>query len=269
MDDFFKPLYGTDFIVSGNSKPNYLFNLKTGDIYDIPNDDWGDPGASPDGVFVTLLGFKGVAWFSVNDILLRKPQQLLKDPGLQTYQSMGILAGSSTYRVLGAMSSSTNPTGLLFRDYEGRSRVDGGQTVAPLTSWQRVCEGRSISIPMISKTGSYLSGMHEGTFKVFRIGHDGRACEEIFNYHSVTGKADFSVDDRFVLFVSRSEDPSRKQQVDTVFLADLHSNQAKPIYYGSADSQLLFPGFMTPDQFVVYDQAARKLILIERSRSLK
>jgi hypothetical protein len=49
MSHFFKPVYGTDFIVSASAYPNhYLFNLKTRDTYEIPKSNFlGDPGASP------------------------------------------------------------------------------------------------------------------------------------------------------------------------------------------------------------------------------
>lgn len=270
MNDFFKPLYGTDFIISGNSTPSFLMNLRTYGTFDLPNDDWGDPGASPDNQFVTLLGFDGLAWFSVSDILTAgdpsQLAQLLKDPGLVTYQSMGLLASTSMYRVLGAVSSSANPTGLIFRDHERRYRADGRATIAPIREWQPVCEGKRISIPMMSKTGLYLAGNHEGTLKVFRIGPDARECQQVFDTKAVTGKADFSADDRSILYVSRTQDPATKKSVDAIFLMDLASNEKKPIYYAADGTQLAFPGFMSPDRIVVYDKTARKLITLERTR---
>jgi hypothetical protein len=269
MNDFFKPLYGTDFIVSGNSTPSYLLNIRTQGNFDLPNDDWGDPGPTPDGQFVTLLGFDGLAWFSVSDILAGPPadlKQLLKDPGLVTYQSMGLVSTMSMYRALGAVSSSTNPTKLIFRDYEKRYKPDGKPTVAPVREWQPLCEGKKISIPMMSKTGLYLSGTHEGTLKVFHIGPDAKICEQVFDSKAVTGKADFSADDRFVLYVSRAEDPATRKAVDAIFLTDIARNDKKAIYYASDGSQLAFPGFMSPDRIAVYNKTSRKLLILDRSR---
>jgi len=270
MNDFFKPLYGTEFIISGNSTPSFLLNLRTQGSFDLPNDDWGEPGASPDNQFITLLGFDGLAWFSVSDILTTADPsqlvQLLKDPGLVTDPSMGLLPASSTYRVLGAVSSSPNPTRLIFRDYESVYRADGKPTISPVREWRPVCEGKQISIPMISKTGLYLSGSHAGTMKVFRIGSDAKDCEQVFDSKSVTGKADFSADDRFILYVSRAEDPETRKSVDAIFLSDLARNEKKPIYYASDGSQLAFPAFMSPDRFVTYNKASRKLLIVERTR---
>jgi hypothetical protein len=269
MNDFFKPLYGTDFIVSGNSTPSFLLNLKTQGNFDLPNDDWGDPGPTPDGQFVTLLGFDGLAWFSVSDILAGPPadlKQLLKDPGLVTYQSIGLLASTSRYRALGAESSSTNPSKLIFRDYEKRYAADGKPAISPVTEWQAVCEGKRISIPMMSKTGLYLSGNHEGTMKVFRIGPDAKSCEQVFDSKVVSGKADFSADDRFILYVSRAEDPATRKSVDAIFLADSMRQEKKAIYYAAEGNQLAFPGFMSSDRIVAYDKTLRKLLVLERSR---
>jgi hypothetical protein len=207
-------------------------------------------------------------WYSVRDILIKNTRELLNDPGLKTYQSMGVLPGSSRYRVAGAVGSTTNPIGLIFRDYEKRVRDDGGQTIVPLTSWLPLCAGKSISIPMISKTGLYLSGAHDGTLKIFWIGQDGTECDEVFDSHTVTGKADFSLDDGAILYVSRAMDPATQREVDAVFLTYLRTAQKKAVYYGAPTSQLSFPAFMSPDQFVVHDQPSKRLILIERSRVL-
>ena len=271
MSDFFKPIYGTDFIVSGNSTPTFLLNLKTQGNFDLPNDDWGDPSPTPDGQFVTLLGFDGLAWFSVSDVLAGPPadlKQLLKDPGLVTYQSMGLVPSTSRYRALGAVSSSTRPTGLIFRDYENRNAADGKPTIAPVSGWQPVCEGKQISIPMMSKTGLYLSGNHEGTLKVFRIGPDARVCETVFDTKTTTGKADFSADDGFIVYVSRAEDPTTRKSVDAIFLTDISRNEKKAIYYASDGNQLAFPGFMSPDRIVAYDKTSRKLVVLDRSRTI-
>jgi hypothetical protein len=269
MNDFFKPIYGTDFIVSGNSTPSFLLNIKTQGNFDLPNDDWGDPGPTPDGQFVTLLGFDGLAWFSISDVLAGPPadlKQLLKDPGLVTYQSMGLVNSTSRYRALGAVSSSTNPTRLIFRDYDKRNRADGKPTIAPVSEWQPVCEGKRISIPMMSKTGLYLSGSHEGTMKVFRIGPDAKTCEQVFDSKAITGKADFSADDRFIVYVSRVEDPSTRKTVDAVVLTDVVRNERKAIYYASDGGQLAFPGFMSSDRIVAYEKTLRKLVVLDRSR---
>ena len=179
---------------------------------------------------------------------------------------MGILAATATYRALGAVSSSTNPTKLIFRDYEKRYRPDGKPTIAPVREWQPVCEGKKISIPMMSKTGLYLSGSHEGTLKVFRIGPDAKLCEQVFDSKAVTGKADFSADDRFILYVTRAEDPATHKTVDVIFLADFTRNDKKAIYYAADGSQLAFPGFMSPDRIVAYNKTSRKLLILDRSR---
>jgi hypothetical protein len=270
MNDFFKPLYGTDFIISGNSTPSYLLNLRTNGSFDLPNDDWGDPGPTPDGQFITLLGFDGLAWFSVSDILTTADPsqlaQLLKDPGLVTYQSVGFLASTSLYRALGAVSSSTNPTRLIFRDYEKRYRADGKPAIAPVREWQPVCDGKRISIPMMSKTGLYLSGTHEGTLKIFRIGTDAKSCEQVLDTKAVTGKADFSADDRSILYLSRTENPTTRKSVDAIFLTDLARNEKKAIYYAADGTQLAFPGFISPDRIVAYDKTSRKLLVLDRTR---
>jgi hypothetical protein len=264
---FFRPLYGTDFVILGYGIPaSYLLNVKTHGMRDIS--DGGDAAATPDGEFITFISVVGLSWFSVRDIMAGKPQLVFHDEGLRTYQSMALLPGSSTYRVLGAESSSTAPTGLRFRDYEPKPREDGGKTVSPLNGWQSVCTEKRISIPMMSKTGQYLSGLEESTLKVFRIGLDGKQCEAVFDSKAVTGKADFSVDDRSLVYVSRTEDPASKVSVDAVFLADLTSHQVKPIYYALGGSQLFFPGFLNPDEIVVYDQTLRTMTLIERTRAV-
>ena len=261
---FFKPLYGTDFIILGWA--SYLFNVKTSEILDI-GPFGGDSAASPDGEFITFIS-GGLSWLAVSDIFAKAPVLLLKDPGLRTYQSMGLLPASSTYRVLGAESSSTAPTGLLFRDYQPIAREGGGKTITPISSWQRLCDDKRISIPMMSKTGLYLSGMHEGTLRAFRIGEKGTQCVEVFDSQSVTGKADFSVDDRTLIYVSRAQGPTSTITVDTLFLADLSANRAKPIYHAPEGSQLFFPGFLNSDEIVVYDRASKKMIVIARTRTV-
>jgi hypothetical protein len=267
MMAFFKPVYGTDFIVSGNASPSYLLNLRIKGMFDLPHGG-GDPGPSPDGEYITLLSSEGLRWYTTADILRGKKLLLLDDPGLRTYQSVGQL-GPSQYRVLGALSSSFRPAGLIFRDYESRSRRDGGKTVAPLTEWRSVCDGLQISIPMLSKTGHLLSGSHQGTLRVFRIGVNAAECEEVFDTKVVTGKADFSRNDDFLVYVSRSENPATGKTVDTVVLADLLRKSTRAIYYGSPEAQLAFPGFMSPDRIVVYDQTSRTLRILDKTRKIE
>jgi hypothetical protein len=148
MSPFFKPVYGTDFIASGNSSPHYLFNLRTKGVFDISDRDWGDPGPTPDGKFLTLLGFTGLRWFSIEDILTGQSRVLSKDDGLKTYQSVGQLS-AWRYRVLGALSSSTNPTGLIVRDYEIGNGGGDGKIVTAITDWRPVCVDRRFSFPML------------------------------------------------------------------------------------------------------------------------
>jgi hypothetical protein len=253
---FFKPLYGTDFLLNGWNRE--LFDLKTKETFDAGQR--GDPGTSVDGEFITVLDPGGLTWFAVSSVLARTSKPLYRDPGLRTYQSMGLLPASSTHRVLGAVSSSSRPTGLIFRDYESRREPVSGQTIVPVTEWTLVCDGTSISIPMMSKTGLYVSGMHQETLRVFQIGKDGKQCAQTFDSGAVTGKADFSADDRFLVFVSRSEG------ADAVFLADLKTRQVKPIYSASSGSQLVFPNFMTEDRIVVYDATVSKFLILDRTR---
>ena len=265
MNPFFKPLYGTDFIVSGNAaRGNYIFNVKTAATFGIP---WsGDPGPSPDGEFVTILDSSGLYWFAISEILSGNTRDLIFfDPGLRTYQSVGQLS-SSTYRVLGALSSSTNPAGLLARDFESKRQEGGGKTLTPLSEWRSVCDGKRIAIPMLSKSGHLLAGSYQGTLRVFRVGVDAAGCEEIFDTQSVSGKADFSRDDRFLTYVTRSENPRTGTAVDTIILADLSTNSTKPIYFAESGIQLAFPAFMNPDCIVVYDQTSQELITIELTR---
>jgi hypothetical protein len=268
MNTFFKPVYGTGLIASGsNSIGNYLFNLETSESFNIPSH--GDPGPSPDAAFVTILnGVGGLEWFSTDDTLRSgRPKQLFRDPGLRTYQSVGQL-GPSKYRVLGALSSSTDPAGLIVRDYESTIADGGGGAIVPSAEWRAVCEGKRISIPMMSKTGQLLSGSFEGTLRIFRIGPDARDCEEVFDTGAVTGKADFNRDDTALVYISRAQNPRTGIAVDTIFLADLRARTVKPIYYGDT-SQLAFPGFMSPDRLVVYEQASKKLLTLEKTRVLQ
>jgi hypothetical protein len=265
MNPFFKPMYGTDLVVSG-SAGSFLFNLRTKSAIDLV--DTGDPGPSPDGKFVTLLNGVGLFWYSTADILAGDNRILLLDPGLRTYQSLGQLS-SSRYRVLGSISSSTNPAGLIVRDYESSARSDGGKMITALAEWRRVCDGKQISIPMMSKTGELLSGSHEGTLRVFRLGADASRCDEVFDARVVTGKADFSRDDRFLTYVTRLENPVTRMMVDTVILADLQKGTSTPIHYGDTTAQLAFPGFMSPDRIVVYDQTSRKFLVVDRTRTIQ
>jgi hypothetical protein len=125
----------------------------------------------------------------------------------------------------------------------------------------------ALSIPMLSKTGQLLAGSYEGTLRVFRIGSEAAGCEEVFDAKVVSGKGDFSRDDRFLIYVAREKD-SLARMVDTIFLADLRHNATKPIYYGNPAAQLAFPGFLSPDQIVVYDQTDKELITLERTRTI-
>jgi hypothetical protein len=154
------------------------------------------------------------------------------------------------------------------RDFESAVAEDGGKTITPLAEWRAVCEGKRISIPMMSKTGELLSGSYDGTLRVFRIGKNATDCEEVFDTAAVTGKADFMRDDSAFVYVARAENPRTSIMVDAIFLADFRANTTKPIYYGDPTAQLTFPGFMNPDHVIVYEQASRKLIALERSRVL-
>jgi hypothetical protein len=263
MNAFFKPVYGTDLVVSGSTPTaNYVLNLETAAAFEGSH---GDPGPSPDAEFVTFLTGSGLSWYSIADILSGKPKQLLWDPGLHTYQSVGQLS-SSKYRVLGALSSSTNPAGLIVRDFESARVSDGVRTITPLAEWRAVCEGKRISIPMLSKTGELLSGSFEGSLRIFRIGPNATECTEIFDTTMMTGKADFARDDSALVYVARADNSQTGITVDTVFLADLRFNFLKPIHYGDANARLAFPGFIGPDRVIVYEQASRKLLALERTR---
>jgi hypothetical protein len=267
MNAFFKPIYGTDLIASGSSYPNYLFNLKTGAVFNAPGS--GDPGPTPDGEFGTLLsGVSGLSWYSIPEALAGSSTVLMADPGLRTYQSVGQLS-PSTYRVVGAVSSSTNPAGLIVRDYERKGPDESGSTVAPLTEWHPMCEGKRISIPMLSKTGTLLSGSFEGSLRVFRIGANATECEEVFDTKVVSGKADFSRDDGTLAYVARAVNPRTSEDVDAVFLANLRGKSATPIYYAESQMQLAFPGFMSPDRIAVYDQNSWSLFTLDRVRTIQ
>jgi hypothetical protein len=263
MSYFYKPLYGTDYFMSGDSSPNYLFNIRTDKIFDIPNDDWGDPSGTPDGEFVTLLGFDGVAWFLVSDILAGKTTKLLKDPGLTKYQSLGMYknsTGETVYRMVGAVTSSTSPTGLIFRDFKKTVDAAGKPSVSPIMSWAAICASKNISIPMISKTGYLLSGRESGVMKVFRIGSDGKDCTEVANTGQITGKADFSMDDDELLYVAPSASGNQG-----VYLFSLSKNTATLIYEAAASVSLSFPGFYSTDLVSVLDDTNDKIVFLERT----
>jgi hypothetical protein len=268
MNAFFKPVYGTTFIASGSTiTSNYLFNLETLDTFEIPGR--GDPGPSPDAGFVTILnGGLGLQWYSTEDVISGKRRLLLSDPGLRTYQSLGQLS-PSRYRVLGALSSSTNPAGLIVRDFESTVAEGGGRTLAPLSEWRAVCEGKRISIPMMSKTGHLLSGNFDGTLRVFRIGPNATECAEVFDTKMVTGKADFNREDTALLYVSRAASAETGVAVDTIFLADLRTRTVTPIYSSASSEGLAFPGFMSPDRVVVYEQDSRKLLILDKTRVIQ
>ena len=267
MNAFFKPVYGTALIASGSTPiGNYLFNLETPGVFYFAA--YGDPGPSPDAAFVTVLNGNGLEWYSTGNIFAGKQKLLLHDAGLRTYQSVGQLS-SSKYRVIGAISSSTNPAGLIVRDFESSIAEDGEKSVIPLAEWRPVCEGKRISIPMMSKTGELLSGSLEGTLRVFRIGPNATECDEVFDTKAITGKADFNRDDSAFVYVSRSENPETGLAVDTIFLADLRARLIKPVYYGDAKMQLAFPGFMSPDRLVVYEQVSKRLLTLERTRVIQ
>jgi len=267
MNAFFKPVYGTPLIASGSTPiSNYLFNLETPGIFDIPGH--GDPGPSPDAAFVTVLNGNGLEWYSADDIFAGKRKLLFHDAGLRTYQSLGQLSPSK-YRVLGALSSSTNPAGLIVREYESSIAEDGGRFVVPLEGWRAVCEGKRVSIPMLSKTGQLLAGSFEGTLRLFRIGPNAAECDEVLDTKAVTGKADFNRDDSAFVYISRSENPDTGVTVDAIFLADVRARTLKPIYFGDPSAELAFPGFMSPDRVVVYDQVSKRLLTLERTRVIQ
>jgi hypothetical protein len=214
---------------------------------------------------VTTLDSSGLHWFATSEVLSGNAKRVLWDPGLRTYQSVGQLS-PSRYRVLGALSSSTNPAGLIVRDYESERGDGGRKTITPQKEWRSVCAGKRISIPMMSKSGQLLSGSYQDTLRVFRIGPDAANCDELFDTKEVTGKADFSRDDRFLTYVRRSENPRTNVVVDTVVLADLRTRITTPIYYAESGEQLAFPGFLNPDLIVVYNQSSQKLLKLERTR---
>ena len=133
-----------------------------------------------------------------------------------------------------------------------------------LSPWQRVCDNKNISIPMMSKTGLHVSGMYEGTLRVFRIGQDGKQREEVFDSKAVTGRADFSLDDRSLIYFKVG---GSHQWGDGRYRL-LTTHRAKPIYHASASTPLIFPAFLNPDEITVHDRGAVKLILLERTRSI-
>ena len=272
MNAFFKPVYGAELIVSAwGAGTNYLLDLKSGSVFDIT--DYGDPGPTPDGEFVTLLSGTGLVWFSIPEVLGGRPKRLLDDPGLRTYQSVGQLA-ASRYRVIGALHSSTDPAGLIVRDYEVVRTGPQGLSVAPANGdlfkpWNRVCDGKRITIPMISKTGQLLSGSHDGTLRVFRIGPNATECDLLFDTKAVTGKADFNREDTSLTYVARATNPSTAESVDAVFVADLRAQTATPVYYGAPKAQLAFPSFMSEDRIVVYEQTSKKLLILDRAKTVR
>lgn len=265
MNAFFKPVYGTDLIVTGRFPPaSDLYNLRTKQTYPIGG--YGDPGPTPDREFITLLTGTGLYWYSTADILAGSGKLLTLDPGLRTYQSVGQLAPLH-YRVVGAVSSSTNPTGLIMREYKAQTRsLNRNASITAQGEWRRVCEGKRISIPMLSKTGHLLSGSHNGTLRVFRLGPDATTCDETFDTGVITGKADFNRDDSALVYVTRSANPATSVMTDTVVLADLLTKTRKPIYYAAPTEQLAFPSFMNADAIVVYEENSRTVLTLERSR---
>lgn len=268
MTAFFKSVYGTDVIASGSTRAsNYLFHLKTNAVYMIESH-YGDPGPTPDGQFLTLLNAAGLTWFSIPEILAGRVKPGLWDPGLRTYQSVGQLS-PSRYRVIGALSSSTDPAGLIVREYQVAETESQGRTVVPVEEWRSVCSGKTISIPMLSKTGQLLSGSYQGTLRVFRIGANATECDQVFDTKAVSGKADISRDDNALTYVTRAVNPSTGESVDTVFLADLRAMTTKPVFYGDPKAQLAFPGFASADRIVVYDQVSRKLLILDRTRTIQ
>lgn len=195
---FFKPAPdGREVFYIKNG--NHRLNLETGEAVHVPGP--YDAVPTPDGKYVTTPAKFNIYRYSKNE---KTYQSILFDPDMPgAYQSVGMISSSeekSSYRVIIASGKS-----LSMREYEvTHSTPSSNATSRALGPVKKICQDQNLSLPMLSKDGTMLSGVDNDksplVTRIYRVNPADGSCKEVSNLGIATGKLEFSYDNDWVAF---------------------------------------------------------------------
>lgn len=243
---FFKPLPDRPYVVYLGDRGNHLLDMETGRITPIPG--VSDAVPTPDGRFVSL---PGISLFPLDELLntnrQAKPTRLTADLR-GDYQSPGLLhedESSVTYRFI------ADREGTVARDIRVVFNTQHGPKLEVLGPKHKLCSGRLLQLPMLSKDGREFSAydVQASATKIFRIGDD-FGCTEASNLGLPTGKLSFSFDKRYVAFhlghvekrSARMADVPDDRMVHSVFVLDRKLQRIGRLTHNTA-SNAYYPAF--------------------------
>jgi hypothetical protein len=247
---------------------NRILDLSSGAEYGLP----GPYDPVPAGKNLITVPSNNMSFYDVEEILAgRATTPELYNAGLGgVYQSIGVLSHSATanvdktvYRITSDMNNSS------FVDVEVTETLNTeGSTGAQrtfqfrkITPVRKSCSNVTFKLPMISKNGQEIAGLDENVSpavtKVWKLEQNG-TCTEVLNLGNATGKADFSYDNKKLVFhvTERQADTSgyfisgSTDDLRNVFIYDRDSNSLVPMTRNH-DSSSYYPVWR-PDDSIVY-----------------
>jgi hypothetical protein len=237
----------------------YLVTLRDGRAMAAPA--WQDFVPSPDARFFVSPSHdrSGLRFFGAAAVLRAasrgigmavRPQ--LIDPVMRDeYPSIAHLrpraarpAGEEVYRIVTGWFD-----GAAYRDYV--VGTDGSFT--PLHPPKRLCNGRRVSLPLVSPDGRFLGVRDEilGATVIYRMHHDG-SCTEAVRLGLATGKIAFDPNGDRIAFaippgLTSVDDGVAQLSLRGVFLFDLRAQTLSRVSGSESIDRLTFPEFIGHD----------------------
>jgi len=249
---FFRRVPGTSFLAYDQASAVWLEDFQTGERLRAPG--YVDFVPSPRGrFFVTPSQGSGLAFYEGRGVFEAGREDTTAVPAYidlemdDQYPSIGLLSATSAtyhdYRVLISWYE-----GAAVRDYRVYFSPDDGMTVRPLGPKRPACLGRTISLPIISPDGLFMTARDEGdgTTSVWALNEDG-TCSVDASLGRSTSKATFSPDGRRVVYSAPV--PGTRTE-SAVFVFDRATGRHGQLP-GATTHQLTIPEFVGPDSILL------------------
>ncbi len=198
---------GTEYILYISPEGNIALNTETGLESSLPGK--FDPVAVGDLLTVPRNIKVGVEWdyqlhfYSLKDQIAGDDEKpLFVDTELTgVYQSISNI--ESNQEEVRALVESED--GVKIRDYKYNKSTS---VIGPKTKVKIICKGRELKTPKLSSDGLHITGydIQSSSSKVIYIGRDGHSCDEIYDFGTLVGKADYNHKDRKAHFHVSAQD---------------------------------------------------------------
>jgi mono/diheme cytochrome c family protein len=199
---FFRSFPNSNKVSFASDDGNYILDMDTNQAYQVP----GPYDPVPIGESIISVPQDNFQTYSVAQILSKTDNTTDHRGEITSLGTMGI---GGVYQSIGQMPSVGGKQRYrAVTDQDGASYVDmevdttgTTPTIKSLGPAKKTCNNADFNLPMLSKDGTEIAGFDNTTqtTKVWKINADG-SCTEVLNLGIPTGKADFSFDNKKLVF---------------------------------------------------------------------